>query len=298
MRFDPNYIQNLSQAITAGSASEQKLTAELASGLRVSNLSDDPVAVAANTQLASSIAHIDSFVQSAGKEQSLLQVTDSTLGEVVTQVTSALSLAVSATNGTLNAANRSAIAQQVSDLRDSIVSLANTSYQGKYLFSGSQGNTRPFTQSTASTPAVATYKGDAITTNITTPEGLKVQTNLAGSAVFQASGADLLGSLNQLVTDISSGSSTSIAADTAAVTAALQNVSSQRSVLGSSLNRLNSNSNYAQTQKAALQVQQSSLLSADTAQVATDLKSAEVQRQALLSVVAAVQQNNLFNYLK
>ncbi len=298
MMFDPNYIHNLSQAITAGSASEQKLTAELASGLRVSSLSDDPVAVAANTQLASSIAHIDAFVQSAGKEQSLLQVTDSTLGEVVRQVTSALSLAVSASNGTLNAANRSAIAQQVSDLRDSVVSLANTSYQGKYLFSGSQGNTQPFSQTTAVTPALATYHGDAVITNITTPEGLKVQTNLPGSAVFQTPGADLLGSLNQLVADISSGSSTSIATDTAAVTAALQNVSTQRSVLGSSLNRLNSNSNYAQTQKATLQAQQSSLLSADTAQVATDLKSAEVQRQALLSVVAAVQQNNLFNYLK
>ena len=296
--FDPNYIHNLSQAITAGSASEQKLTAELASGLRVSSLSDDPVAVAANTQLASSIAHIDAFVQSAGKEQSLLQVTDSTLGEVVRQVTSALSLAVSASNGTLNAANRSAIAQQVSDLRDSVVSLANTSYQGKYLFSGSQGNTQPFSQTTAVTPALATYHGDAVITSITTPEGLKVQTNLPGSAVFQTPGADLLGSLNQLVADISSGSSTSIATDTAAVTAALQNVSTQRSVLGSSLNRLNSNSNYAQTQKATLQAQQSSLLSADTAQVATDLKSAEVQRQALLSVVAAVQQNNLFNYLK
>jgi len=298
MMFDPNYIHNLSQAITAGSASEQKLTAELASGLRVSSLSDDPVAVAANTQLASSIAHIDAFVQSAGKEQSLLQVTDSTLGEVVRQVTSALSLAVSASNGTLNAANRSAIAQQVSDLRDSVVSLANTSYQGKYLFSGSQGNTQPFSQTTAVTPALATYHGDAVITSITTPEGLKVQTNLPGSAVFQTPGADLLGSLNQLVADISSGSSTSIATDTAAVTAALQNVSTQRSVLGSSLNRLNSNSNYAQTQKATLQAQQSSLLSADTAQVATDLKSAEVQRQALLSVVAAVQQNNLFNYLK
>lgn len=298
MRFDPNYIHNLSQAITTGSASEQKLTAELASGLRVSSLSDDPVAVGSNTLLASSISHIDAFVQSAGKEQSLLQVTDSTLGEVVTQVTSALSLAVSATNGTLNLANRTAIAQQVSDLRDSVISLANTSYQGKYLFSGSQGETQPFTQNTTTIPATTTYQGDAVITSITTPEGLKVQTNLPGASVFQASGADLLGSLNQLVSDIASGSSASVSADTSAVTAALQNVSSQRSVLGSSLNRLNSNSSYQQTQQATLQAQQSSLLSADTAQVATALKSAEVQRQALLSVVAAVQQNNLFNYLK
>ena len=298
MRFDPNYVQNLSQAISTASASEQKLTAQLASGSRVSTLSDDPVAASANALLANSISHIDAFVQSAGKEQSLLQVTDSTLGEVVTHVTSALSLAVSAANGTLNAANRTAIAQQVSDLRDSIVSLANTSYQGKYLFSGTQGTTQPFTQNNATTPATTTYNGDGITTSITTPEGLKVQTNLAGSAVFQAPGANLLASLNQLVTDIASGSSAGVSADTAAVTTALENVSSQRSVLGSSLNRLNATSSYAQTQQVTLQAQQSSLLSADPATVATDLKSVEVQRQALLSVVASVNQTNLFNYIK
>jgi flagellar hook-associated protein 3 FlgL len=107
-----------------------------------------------------------------------------------------------------------------------------------------------------------------------------------------------MSTLNQLVTDIVSGSSASVSADTAAVTVALQNVSSQRSVLGSSLNRLNATSGYAQTQQVTLEAQQSSLLSADPATVATDLKSVEVQRQALLSVVASVNQTNLFDYLK
>ena len=46
------------------------------------------------------------------------------------------------------------------------------------------------------------------------------------------------------------------------------------------------------------EAQQSSLLSADTAQVATSLEAAEVQHQALLGVVSTVGKQNLFDYLK
>ncbi len=145
MRVDPNYVHNLASAIGTSAAREQQLTDELSSGLRVGTLSDDPVAASANVQLNGQLARLDSFVQSSSGVQSQLQVTDSALGEVVSQVTSALSLAVSATNGTLSSANLSSIAKQLSDLRDSVVALANTSYRGTYVFAGSQGGTKPFT---------------------------------------------------------------------------------------------------------------------------------------------------------
>src|SRR5277367_2401291 len=113
MRVDPNYITNLTAALDQSSSEEDALSSELSSGLRVSSLSDDPVAVAQSTLFGSSIAKDDSFVQTASGETSLLQVTDSTLGEVVTQVTSALSAAVAGNNGTtLNASDLASIAQK------------------------------------------------------------------------------------------------------------------------------------------------------------------------------------------
>lgn len=298
MRVDPNYVTNLASAIDQSSSSEDKLTSELSSGLRVSSLQDDPVAVAQSTLLNSAISKDDSFVQTASGQASVLQVADSTLGEVVTQLTSALSLAVQGSNGTLNAANIATVTQQLSSIRDQVVSLANTSYQGQYLFGGSQGSVQPFTLNAATTPATTMYNGDANLRYIETPSGQKIQVNLPGSTVFGgATGA--FTALNQLIADFSSGAaSATITADTAALNTALGQVSNQRSILDSSLSRVEATSTYIQTQAAQLTVEQSGLVAADTATVATQLSSAETQHQALLSVMSAVEKVNLFDYLQ
>jgi flagellar hook-associated protein 3 FlgL len=299
MRVDPNYVRNLAAALNQSTGQENTLTSELSSGLRVASLSDGPVAVAQSTLLGSSIAKDDTFVQTASNESSRMQVTDSTLGEVVTQITSALSTAVSGNNGTLNASDLASVAQTLSGIRDQVLSLANTSYQGQYLFGGSQGSAPPFTLDTSTTPATATYNGDANVQYVETPSGQKIQVNLPGSAVFGAAGSGVLGALNQLISDFSSGATTAaLTVDTGALTTALGQLSSQRSTLDSALSRLQSTSTYTQTEESQLKVAQSTLVSADPAAVATQLSQAEVQHQALLSVINALGSVNLFSLMK
>ena len=184
MLVDPNYTRQLATAINRSTATEQTLTTELSSGLAVTQLSDGPVAVAANVGLASSISRLDSFVKTTTQEQSMMQAADNALGEVVSQVSSAISLAVSAGNGTFSATDLASLQTQVTSIRDSVLSLANTSYQGQYVFSGSQGSTKPFTLDTTTNPATATYNGDAVTNTMETPDGQKVATNVPGSSVF------------------------------------------------------------------------------------------------------------------
>lgn len=300
MRVDPNYVTNLTAALDQSASQEDTLTSELSSGLRVASLSDDPVAVAQSTLLGSSIAQDDTFVQTASGESSLLQVTDSTLGDVVTQVTSAISAAVAGNNGTaLNASDLASVAQSLSGIRDQVLSLANTSYQGQYLFGGSQGSTPPFTLNTTTNPATANYTGDANVQSVETPSGQKIQVNLPGSAVFGAAGSGVLGALNQLISDFSSGAaSVTLTADTGALTTALGQLSSQRSVLDNSLSRLQSTSTYVQTEESQLTVAQGNLVSADPASVATQLSQAETQHQALLSVINALGSSDLFSLMK
>jgi flagellar hook-associated protein 3 FlgL len=298
MRVDPNYVQNLAEALNQSTRQEETLTNELSSGLRVGSLQDDPAAAAQSILFGASIASEDTFVQTASSESSLLQATDSTLGEVVTQVTNAISLGVAGNGGTLNASNSASIAQQLGGIRDQILSLANTSYQGQYLFGGSQGSTTPFTLDTTTNPAAAIYNGDSNVQFIETPSGQKLQVNLPGSAVFGSGGTGVLGALNQLISDISGGAATStITADTSALTSALGQLSSQRATLDSSLSRLQSASTYFQTQVGQLQVAQSTLVQADPATVASQLSTAETQHQALLSVISALGQNDLFSFL-
>jgi flagellar hook-associated protein 3 FlgL len=299
MRVDPNYITNLTAEVDQSASEEARLASELSSGLRVASLQDGSVAVAQSTLLGSSIAKDDTFVQTASNESSRLQVTDSTLGEVVAQITSALSTAVSGNNGTLNASDLASVARKLSGIRDQVLSLANTSYQGQYLFGGSQGSAPPFTLDTSTTPATANYNGDTSVQYVETPSGQKIQVNLPGSSVFGAAGSGVLGALNQLISDFSGGATTAaLTADTGALTTALGQLSTQRSTLDSALSRLQSTSTYTQTEESQLKVAQSNLVSADPAAVATQLSQAEVQHQALLSVINALGSADLFSLMK
>jgi flagellar hook-associated protein 3 FlgL len=299
MRVDPNYVINLTAAVDQSASQEDTLTSELSSGLRVASLSDDPVAVAQSTLFGSSIAKDDSFVQTASGESSRLQVADSALGDVVTQVTSALSTAVAGNNGTLNASDIASVAQKLSGIRDQVLSLANTSYQGQYLFGGSQGSAPPFTLDTTTNPATAIYNGDNSVQYVETPAGQKIQVNLPGSAVFGAAGTGVLGVLNQLISDFSGAATTAtLTADTSALTTALGQLSSQRSTLDTALSRLQSTSTYVQTEESQLKVAQSGLVSADPAAVASQLSLAETQHQALLSVINALGSSDLFSLMR
>lgn len=296
MRVDPHYLSNLSGSLDQSTAVEAQLTNELSSGLRVSSLSVDPTAAAQSSLLNTQISQQDTYVQVASGESSRLQVADSTLGEVVTQLTSAISLAAEGSNGTLNASNKASAAQTLTGIRDTVLGLANTSYSGSYLFSGSQGTTKPFSLDTSTTPSTVTYAGDSAVQTVTTPTGQSIQVNLPGSTVFTG----VLGALNQMISDLSSttASTATLTTDSLALTTALGQVTSQRSVLDSSLSRLQSTSTYAQTQAANLTVAQSSLVAADPTTVATQLSASETQHQALLSVIAALGKTDLFDYTK
>jgi flagellar hook-associated protein 3 FlgL len=298
MRVDPQYMSNLVASLDATSSSEETLTEELASGSRVNSLSDDPVAAGENVLLSSQIGGDDSFSQTASSVQSMLQVSDSALSTVVSQLTSAISLATEANNGTLDTSNVQSISNQLAGIRDEVLAMANTTYLGRYVFSGSQGGTIPYTLDTGTSPAVATYQGDNDVEYLETPNGQKIQLNLPGDQIFSANGNDVLGTLNNLIADYSAGSSNASAiADTEALGSALGFVTQQRVLIDNSLTRLSSAENYTQSEETQLKTAQTNLLQANVGQIATELSTAETQQTALSQVIATLGKQSLFNDL-
>jgi flagellar hook-associated protein 3 FlgL len=298
MRVDPQYMTNLVASLDATSSTEETLTEELASGSRVNQLSDDPVAVGQNVLLSNEIAEDDSFSQTASSTQSMLQVSDSALGTVVSQLTSAISLATEANNGTMNSSDVESISNQLAGIRDEVLSMANTTYLGRYVFAGSQGGTQPYTLDSSASPAVATYQGDSDVEYLETPNGQQIQLNVPGSQIFSAAGTNVLGTLNQLVADYSTGTPSSTAqADTQALGNALSYVSQQRVVIDNSITRLTEAQNYTQSEQTQLQSTQATLLQADVGQIATQLSTAETQQTALSQVIATIGKQSLFDDL-
>lgn len=298
MRVDPNYVTGLVGSLNQVAANEQKLTEQLSTGVTVNSLSDDPAAAGQNVLLTSRLNADDTFSQTASSVESLLQVGDSALGNVVSQLTSAISLATQANNGTLSASNEQAIALQLSGIRDEVLSLANSSYMGQYIFAGSQGAAPPFSIDTSTSPATVTYNGDSRLSHVRTPSGQQIQTNVPGDQIFTA-GPNVLDTLNNLIADVAGGaSSASLATDLSSLNSALNHVSQQRVVLGDSITRLKAAGAYSSSESLQLKAAQNSLIQTDTAKVASQLSSTEAQQSALIQVIAAVdQQGTLFDML-
>ena len=299
MRVDPQYLSQTVAALDANSAVEQQLTEELSTGVKVNAISDDPAAFAENTILSAQLSADDTFSQTASSAESLLQVSDTALGSVVTQLTQAITLATQGVNGTQDSDNLKTIATQLSGIRDEVLSLANSSYLGRYIFAGSQGGTTPFTLDESTAPATVTYNGDDDVSYVNTPNGHTIQLNVPGDQIFTAAGAGVLGSLNTLINDFASAtaSPTSVT-DLNSLRGALGYVDQQRTIIDNSISQFTAASNYGSSESLQLQSAQNSLLQTDTAQVASQLSSAETQQAALTQVIAAIdQQGTLFSAL-
>ncbi len=201
--------------------------------------------------------------------------------------------------GENDANNLQAVSTELTGIRDEVLSLANSSYLGQYIFSGSQGGTQPFTLNTATSPATVTYQGDSDVSHVQTPAGQNIQTNIPGDQIFTVAGGNVLGSLNNLIADFFSGApSATSTADLAQLSQSLGYVDQQRAVIDNSINRLTASSNYASSESVQLLSAQDDLIQTDTASVATQLSSAETQQTALTQVIAAIeQQETLFQAL-
>jgi flagellar hook-associated protein 3 FlgL len=299
MRVNPFYVSNLAVSLNQTQGSEQQLTAELSSGVRVNSLSDDPLAAGENVLLLNQMQRDDSFTQTSSLVQGQLQVADSALGGVVAQLTQAVTLATSADNGTMNGSDLASISNQIAGIRDEVVSLANTSYQGQYIFGGSQTASAPFTISNATTPATATYSGDGNVNFLQTPNGQKIQLNVPGDQIFMAGGTSVLGVLNQLVADFASGVPAATAvSDTAALSTALNFVSQQRVLVDNSLTRLTAATDAANSEQTQLTAAQTTLMQADVAKISTQLSMAETQQTALEDVISQLGAGSLFDKLQ
>jgi flagellar hook-associated protein 3 FlgL len=303
MRVDPSYVSNLVGSLDQAQSTEQQLTAELSSGVSITSLSQNPVAAGENILLLNQIQQDDSFTQSSNLVTGGLQVADSTLGSVVSQLTQAISLATSANNGTMNASDVKAVGNQISGILDEVESLANTSYEGQYIFAGGQTSTSPFTTSTVTSPAITTYNGDQGVNYLSTPNGQKIQLNVPGSQIFQGSGANsVFGALNALVADYAAGTvnTTQAVTDAQSLDTALNYVSQQRVTIDNSITQVTAASDAITSDQTQLTAAQTNLMQADVGQVSTQLSLSETQQTALEDVISQLDSssNSLFSKLQ
>jgi flagellar hook-associated protein 3 FlgL len=295
MRFNPIFSADITTDIQQSELALQTALQQVSTGLRVNLPSDDPAASAALAQSLTQSANAVQYTANAGSALSQAQSADAAISQTVTLLNQAVTLGTEGANGTESTADRQGIATHVQGLLAAVAAQANTTFSGVSLFGGTVNGTAAFTPNGS---GGYTYNGNSGVNYVSVGDTLKVQTNVPGDQVFQQPGSSALGSLEQLATALSSGTSAQIGAATTAVTSALNYVSQQHAVYGNSINELTSQEDFLAQEQVTLTSQQKSLVGIDTATAAENLAQAETQNSATLEAAARVLPNTtLLTYL-
>jgi flagellar hook-associated protein 3 FlgL len=296
MRVNPNYMPDLLGALNQTELEEQQAELQISTGKSVNEPSDNPTNAALLVENNDQAVFTSGYLQSVSAVQGQFSTASSTLGSITTALQQALSLGVEAGDGALSTSDLAAIANQLQGIQGQLLSLANTAYQGQYIFAGTNTGTAPFVaDATAADGSGVTYSGNTDVNKVSISSGYKLAVNVPGSQLFLASGNSVFLALNNLIQAVQTN--IGIGAAVNAVSAASSYLSAQTVFYGNATDQTQSQTTYLNAAQLQISQQQNTLGGVDMALAASNLTQSQTDSQAALAAISKFAQNNLFDYL-
>lgn len=294
------------------------LQEKLASGQNILKASDDPVGLTRVLDLSNSIRTDEQFKKNISAALSEAKSSDAAISNMVDIVHRVQEITTQAANFTNNQDGRTAIALEVDELINQLVQLGNTDIGGKYVFSGFQTDTPPYSRVGddiiySGTPATSTWqrsveisKGVETTINVIGQNLLgQVQVTTAGPPLpptFSAGSSGLFRTMIELKQDLEAAGApnqlTEIRARLDELTTDMNTLLNNQAVLGAVSNRLSLTETRLEDRKAILTQEYSQLQDVDMPKVISNLQQQQNTFDASLSVAGRILQSSLLNYIR
>ncbi|MGI6285535.1 flagellar hook-associated protein FlgL [Neomoorella humiferrea] len=299
--------QNVIRNINRNLEYMYRVQEQMSTGKRVNRPSDDPIVVARVLAFKTSIAANDQYKKNMEDAKGWIDASESALGMATDVLQRARELAVYGANGTMPEESMQALGEEVEQLLDEMVQVANTSYGGRYLFGGTVTTKVPFNKisDTNNLQYPVAYQGDTGSLNWEIAPGVVLPVNENGRKVFveavdDGSGGNL--SLFKLLSDLSgalkSGDYGQVEASLGKFDQAIDHLLNIRAALGAKSNRMEMAMSRLDDTQIGLTTTMSKLEDVDLAETVMNYKNRENVYLASLATGAMVLQPSLIDYLR
>jgi len=174
--FDQNLTAMMNQQTELG-----KTQLQVSTGKRILNPSDDPAGSVQILNLKREFSVTEQYLSNADKAENKQTLEDSSLQSVTGILQRVRELAIQGLNDTNTQKDRQAIAQEMDQLNEQLLGLANTrDSNGDYVYSGFNSNTQPYATINGA------YLGDEGQRNMKVGAGVLIETNDPGNAIFES----------------------------------------------------------------------------------------------------------------
>lgn len=154
-----------------------KVSAQISSGLKIQNSFEDSGVFVDAMRLNYEIAALEQVKESSSKAQTYANNTDKVLNQFTDALDRFKTKLIQASSQSNSSSSLNALANELTSLRDHMISLGNTSINGQYLFAGTAFETKPL-------DAYGNYRGNDGSIEAVIGAGVKLPYNINGADLF------------------------------------------------------------------------------------------------------------------
>ena len=293
-----SFYDTTAKRMGALSTKATDLQTQIATGKKVVTAADDPAAAQTLATLTRQSTDDVTYQSNMKVAASSLQQSDTTLGSIATQLQGALELAVQAANGTLNAANRGTVADQIDAISATLLNLANTrDANGQPLFGDADGSAAVTKNATGSYTLA-----DTAPSPIPISETQSVQGSETASRIFTIGGTNAFAALDTLATALRTGTAGEA---TAAARSAMTNMTEANDQVSVARGAVGARAASVELQQGLSKSAQADRAELRSSIEDTDVSTAIVDLQKMMTALSATQASfsklsslSLFDYLR
>ncbi|HHV59492.1 MAG TPA: flagellar hook-associated protein FlgL [Clostridiaceae bacterium] len=191
-------INNMISNINKNLINLDKYQQQLATGKKIQVPSDDPVIAARALKLRTDVSKLNQYKRNIDDAKSWLEYTDSILSQIGDVLHRARELAVEGANGTMTPEDMMTVKEEIEELKTQLIHLSNSSYAGRYIFSGFSTDKKLLDENGA-------FALDMDSSQIIRYEigvGDDININVPGNELFNMGGTAVKGEKGKLIKDM------------------------------------------------------------------------------------------------
>ena len=277
----------------------QQHQARIATGKNILRASDDPIA-AVNISVAKEQKTENArYIENIGRAKSKLELSENALAQASNLITRIYELTILAENDTFSRADRTAMKQEVTQLKDSMFQIVNSEdASGQALFAGYQVNQNAFSKDEN---GYIQYMGDRGNNYINIAENMTLSLGIDGASAFlrvpsENSHKSIFGIIEAIEDNFEDADFPKNAIKD--LQGSIDHLSLQQTYIGAQLNKAELQEEVLNKRQIILSENLSKLEDADITKIVTDLQTMLLNRDAATQAFAKIGQQSLFDFLR
>lgn len=271
---------------------------QLSTGKKITRASQDPVVAMNGMRYRSQVGEVEQFERNVGEAHNWLDTSDAALGEATQVMQRVRELVTQASNDTYEGDQRGNIAKEISELKEQLISSANSKVGDKYIFNGSNTTNPPIdTDATADGVTEDSFTGHGDAVEMELMKGIKVEVNSEPGEVFNE---QLFADLEQLQADLENPNTTGedLQEYLGTLDEQMNSIVNERAELGARTNRIEMIESRLADQKVISNKIMSNNEDAELEEVITNLTNQQTVHEAALASAGRIMQTTLLDFLR